>query len=253
MRGETGSTVTVTVLRDGVEHTLTAERRAVVEETVMGHLLPNAPTVGYLRIVEFDRTTLEQFRATYERLISEGATKMIFDVRDNPGGLLDAILGVLDYLVPEDVTLARYEYYDGEVSSNVSEDGHSIPSDLPIVVLTNGATVSAGELFASALKDFGEGGYLDVTLVGETTYGKGMMQSMIELPGDRATTISIAYYNPPYSDNYEGVGVIPHVFSELPEELRDKSLYLLSDEEDKQLRDALSILLGKLGGGVTLP
>lgn len=242
--GEVGSAVTITVLRDGVELTYTMERRKVVEETVVGRILPGPPTIGYIRITEFDLTTYSQFTETYERLISLGATRIIFDVRDNPGGLLTAILGVLDYLVPDGVTLARYEYYDGEVASDTASDGHEIPSDLPIVVLTNQATISAGELFASALKDFGQQGYLDVTLVGETTYGKGMMQTMIELPGGRATTISIAYYNPPYSDNYEGVGVIPDVFSSLSPEAQEKDLFLLSDEEDAQLQRALSILLG---------
>ncbi len=253
VRGKAGSSVTLTLARDGVEYTVTVERREVVEETVTGRILPQAPTVGYLRIVEFDYTTLEQFKTTYERLICEGATEMIFDVRDNPGGLLEAILGVLDYLVADGVPLARYEYYDGETGSSLSEDGHQIPSDLPIAVLTNGATVSAGELFASALGDFGDAGYLDVTLVGETTFGKGMMQSTISLPGDRATTISIAYYNPPYSDNYEGVGVIPDVFAELPEALRNESIYLLSDSEDTQLQAALSLLLGEGAGEVSLP
>lgn len=254
VRGEAGSTVSLTLSRGGEEYTVSIVRRAVVEETAVGWLLPEAPSVGYIRISEFDLTTFDQFKATYERLIREGATEMIFDVRDNPGGLLVAILDVLDYLVPDGVTLARYEYYDGTVESSVSTDGHEIPSDLPIAVLTNQRTVSAGELFASALGDFAEMGYLDVTLVGEATFGKGMMQGTITLPGGRATTVSYAYYNPPISDNYEGVGVIPDVLVELPEPLFGLgSVYLLSFEEDVQLQRALSILSDKSDGGVSLP
>ena len=245
--GEEDTEVTITVLRDGAELTFTMPRRAVVEETVLGGLLEADRRIGYVRITEFDKTTLGQFTALCDSLLEAGAEALVFDVRDNLGGLLVAILGMLDYLVEDGAVLARYEYYDGEARYDVSEDGHALSPSLPIAVLTNELSVSASELFASALADYNDRGYLDVTLVGTSTFGKGMMQSLLPLPGDRAVRISTAYYNPPYSPNYEGVGVIPDVQVELSEQAREKNLFLLEYSEDTQKQKAVEILLGKLG------
>ncbi len=246
IKGEPGSEVTVTVLRGDGLLSFTMQRKKLIQTTAEGKMLGGG--VGYLRITEFDGTTFSQFRTAFEELRLAGAEALVFDVRDNPGGALDAILAILDYMVPDKdasgarVPLASYAYYDGRSETDYAGDGLSRALGLPIAVLANEYTASAGELFTSALADYAEKDLLSVTVVGKTTYGKGTMQSLIELPGGRATTISIAYYNPPYSGNYEGVGVEPDIYSELSPEAAMKSLYQLTPEEDTQLADALAAL-----------
>lgn len=245
-RGAEGSEITVTVLRDGERLDFTMRRRALEQVTVESRMLDG--NIGYIRIEEFDETTFEQFTQELEKVLSLGAKGLVFDVRSNPGGTLTAILAVLDYLVKDGVPIASYAYYDGSKDISTASDGHRLADGIPIAVLANQYTASAGELFTAALKDYDEKGYLDVTVIGVTTYGKGTMQGLFRLPDGRATTVSIAYYNPPYSENYEGVGVIPHILSELSAEAEKKSLYQLTPEEDTQLADALASLAARLDG-----
>ena len=110
-----------------------------------------------------------------------------------------------------------------------------------MVVLVNESTASAAELFSSALQDYDK-----AVLVGTTTYGKGTMQTVIRLPDDSGITISYRMYNPPYSDNYEGIGVIPDIELPLDEALADKNFYKITDEEDNQLQAAIQYLRGAL-------
>lgn len=246
IKGAVGSSVTVTVLRGDALLSFTMHRERLVQTTVEGKMLGDG--IGYLRITEFDGTTFSQFQDTLSELKSEGADAIVFDVRDNPGGALDAILSVLDYMVPDRdasgkrVPLASYGYYDGYRETDYARDGLAEALGLSIAVLANEYTASAGELFTSALSDYAERGLLDATVVGKKTYGKGTMQSVLELSGGGAMAISIAYYDPPYSGNYEGKGVEPDIPSELSPEAAQKSVYQLTPDEDTQLADALTAL-----------
>ena len=247
IRGEEGTPVTLTMSRDDEPYTCTMIRRSVVQVTAMTRELTTAPEIGVLRIYEFDETTEEQFKTALDGLLDSGVSGIIFDVRNNPGGLLTTILHILDYLVPDGTPLASYLYYDGSKESDSAKDGHQISSTLPIAVLCNENTASAGELFTCALQDYGREGLLNVTVIGTVTYGKGTMQTMLSLPAGRATTISIALYNPPYSENYEGKGVTPDTVVELGEELKNKSIYRLTEEEDAQLQAAIAAIRAALG------
>ncbi len=238
IRGVEGTTVEVVVDRNGELLTYPIVRARIVQTTAEGEMLDG--NIGYIRITEFDDTTFGQFKSAFEALEAAGAVAFVFDVRDNPGGALTAILAVLDYLIVDGEMLASYRYKGDTVQFDTAKDGHSIPSDLPIAVLMNAFTASAGELFSCALSDYADKGLLNVKLVGTTTYGKGMMQSLVGLPGNRATTVSVAFYNPPYSRNYEGIGVLPDIESHLSEEAAKKNIYLLTREEDTQLADAIS-------------
>ena len=124
---------------------------------------------------------------------------------------------------------------------------HEISKTLPISVLCNEHTASAGELFTCALKDYGSHGLLNVTVVGCVTFGKGTMQTLLNLGSGYATTISFAMYNPPYSDNYEGVGVTPDIPVELGEEAQEKSIYVLTEEEDVQMQAAIASVTSRIG------
>jgi len=246
IRGEEGTDVTVTFGRGDGTYTVTMTRRSVVQVTASAKIREGAPKIGVFRISEFDKTTEAQFKAALDALLEEGAEGIVFDVRDNPGGLLSAILAILDYLVPNGTPLASYLYYDGTTNATKATDGHEISPTLPISVICSAHTASAGELFTCALQDYAREGLLNVTVVGSVTFGKGTMQTGIELPEGRATTISIAYYNPPFSENYEGVGVIPDMIVELSEEAQQKSLYVLTEEEDTQMQAAIASVISRI-------
>lgn len=266
IRGQEGTDVTVTFARDGEPYTRTMTRRTVIQVTASGKILPGTPKIGLISITEFDSTTFGQFKAALVALLDadgdgldedgDGKTDpdidgLIFDVRNNPGGYLSAILNVLDYMMPDGTPLANYEYYNGQVEYDTAHDGYAVlPADLPIAVICNEHTASAGELFTCAMQDYGREGLLDVTVVGVVTYGKGTMQTQVYLTkgpdqdgsddATRATTISFALYNPPYSENYEGVGITPDLVVELSEEAKQKSIYVLTEEEDVQRAAAIA-------------
>ena len=160
--------------------------------------------------------------------------KLIFDVRYNPGGDLRSIVSILDYLLPEG-PIVRITDKDGNVVETYESDADSL--DLPMCVLTNGSTASAAELFTSALKD-----YKKATVVGTNTYGKGTVQTVIGLPDGSGIGISYRLYNPPFSDNYEGVGIAPDYEVEPDKSLEGKNIYKITDSEDNQLQKAVEIL-----------
>lgn len=236
MRGETGTHAVFTVLRGddySEQKEFRIERGYVTEQTVISRLYAADPTIGIVRILQFDAGTPDQFIGALESLQSQGAEKFVLDVRYNPGGDLQAICRVLDYLLPEG-PIVRTVYKSGQTNV-INSDANEFK--FPMAVLINGSTASAGELFASALQDYDK-----ATLVGVTTYGKGTMQSIIKLADDSAVSISVALYNPPFSDNYEGIGVIPDIVVEMPEELKNVNIYKIPDEQDTQLLEAIRTL-----------
>lgn len=236
MRGEAGTYVTFTVMRGedySEQKEFHIERGYVTEQTVLSRLYAADPTIGIVRILQFDNGTPDQFIAALESLQAQGANKFVLDVRYNPGGDLQAICSVLDYLLPEG-PIIRIAYKNGQENVLKSDTAEF---DFPMAVLVNQNTASAGELFASALQD-----YKKATLVGVTTYGKGTMQSVIKLADDSAISISVALYYPPFSDNYEGIGVKPDIEVEMPEHLKNVNIYKISDSEDTQLQAAIQTL-----------
>ena len=256
IRGQEGTDVTVTFARNGETYTRTMTRRTVIQVTASGELLSGEERIGVISITEFDDTTFGQFKAALDALLDadgdgldedgDGKTDadidgLIFDVRDNPGGYLSAILKVLDYMMPDGTPLANYEYYNGQTLYDAAHDGYAVlPADLPIAVICNEHTASAGELFTCAMQDYGREGLLNVTIVGVVTYGKGTMQTQVSLGSGCATTISYALYNPPYSANYEGVGITPDFIVDLSDEAKQKSIHSLTEEEDLQMQAALT-------------
>ena len=199
----------------------------------MYHSYEADPTIGIIKILSFDLGTPAQFKEACETLIEGGATRFVFDVRYNPGGDLTSICSILDYLLPEGPIVHIVDAQGGEevINSDASE------LDLPMCVLVNGNTASAAELFSSALQDYDK-----AELVGTTTYGKGTMQTIIRLSDNTGLGISYRMYNPPYSENYEGVGVKPDVEIEMDESLANKNIYKITDDEDTQLQKAIEIL-----------
>ena len=186
VRGEQGTTVKITLLRDGEELEFDVIRDKVTEVTVEYELMQD--NIGYIRITSFDDKTYDQFYQAYNELSAQGAKGLLFDVRNNPGGRLDAVVAVLEYILPEG-NIVHMEYKDSSRNYSISTvlqcnplyflfhkffEDHKI--DMPMVVLTNENTASAGELFTSSLKD-----YSVATIIGEKTYGKGVGQTGFNL------------------------------------------------------------------------
>ncbi|MCL2775475.1 MAG: S41 family peptidase [Oscillospiraceae bacterium] len=234
VKGETGTDVNLTVLR-GDNHSqevqLTFTRAEVKVETVKYRIINGS--IGYVKIKEFNAETGNEFKAAMTDLANQGAVKYIFDVRDDPGGDLGGVTQTLDYLLPEG-PIIRIDYKDGH-EEVISSDANEVAA--PMAVLVNGNTASAAELFCSALKD-----YKKATLVGVKTFGKGTMQSILQLSDNSALKISVAKYKPPFSDNYDGIGVTPNVEVQLPDDLKTVSLDKITDDQDTQLQAAISAL-----------
>ena len=207
------------------------EIKKVTQNTVNYQMLDN--NIALIKIIQFNTPTADEFKTILDKAINDGADKFIFDVRNNPGGALDSIVSVLDRILP-DGPIVKIVSSDG--SERVISSSSSASLDYPIVVLINNNTASAAELFSSALRD-----YNIATLIGETTYGKGTMQSIRYLSDGSGVSISTNMYNPPYGDNYEGIGVDPHIEVKLtPEQLAN--YYKLTIEEDTQIQAAIKEL-----------
>ncbi len=237
MQGKAGTEAVFTVLRgenyeEIVDFRIT--RAKVTELTVMYHVYGPDKTVGVIKITSFDAKTPEQFKAAVADLTKQGCTRLVVDLRYNPGGELNSIVNVLDYIVPEGPIVRIFDADDKQVDEFDSDKSEL---NIPMAVLVNGSTASAAELFTATVRD-----YQKAIIVGTKTYGKGCMQTTIPLSDYSAVSITYRMYNPPFSDNYHGVGIEPDVTVELDEALSQKNIYKITDEEDNQLAAAVGAL-----------
>jgi len=240
MQGEAGTEAVFTVARgENYEETVDFRitRAKVTELTVMYHVYEPDNTVGVIKITGFDSKTPEQFVEAVSELGMQGCEKLVVDLRYNPGGELNSILSILDFLVPEGPIIRIFDKDNNEVEAYYSEADEL---DVPIAVLVNGSTASAAELFTSTLRDYNK-----ATIVGTTTYGKGCMQTTMALSDYSAVSVTFRMYNPPFSENYHGVGIVPDVVVELDEAVADKNIYKITDAEDNQLAAAVATFYEK--------
>ncbi len=230
VKGELGTKVNIKLLRDGKEMTLYPVRGEVRAKAVYCEYIGD---YAWISIVEFSGLVAEDFEAAVNEAEKKGVKGYIFDMRDNPGGDLNIICSVLDRLLPKG-PIVNIINYNGEKEYERTSDARSV--DKPMVVLCNGNTASAGELFTSALKD-----YQKATIIGTTTYGKGTMQHIITLSDGSGMRVSSHYYNPPFSDNYHLKGITPDIVVE-PSEYMVNRAYLRGTESDNQLTAAIEEL-----------
>ena len=233
LRGVIGTKAVFSVLRgENYSETVDFEivRDKIVEQTVMNHVYGPDNSIGVIKISGFDAKTPVQFVESVETLQKQGCDKLIIDLRYNPGGELSSIVTTLDYILPEGPVIRIFDADGREVKAYYSE-----PSELnmPMAVVVNGSTASAAELFTSAVRDYNK-----ATIVGETTFGKGCMQTTVPLSDNSAVSITYRMYSPPFSENYHGVGIVPDVEVVLDENLMFKNVYKITDEEDNQLAAA---------------
>lgn len=236
IRGEEGTKVHIIIYRPSTEETLEfdVERKHVELPSIEGEMLEGG--IGYIQITEFQEKTDEQFAEMIEQLQTQGAKGLIIDVRANPGGLLDTVVEILDQVLPEGLLVYVEDKYGNR--DEYSSDAFCI--ELPIVVLTDEASASASEIFAGALKD-----YEYATLVGKTTYGKGIVQNIIRLSDGDALKITTAKYFTPKGNDIHKVGVSPDV--EVDYEYTGPEDETYNKQYDSQFLKAVEIMKEKLG------
>ncbi len=230
--GEEGTDVMLTIRRGEETFDVSVTRAQVESGNVLYEKLGD---VAYLTILSFSESNVtDQFRAALDTAEQDGCDAYLFDVRNNPGGNLDVVCDVLDELLPADRTLLHMIDAQGNDETRKTETEDYL--DAPMAVLCNGSTASAAELFTADLRDYGL-----AVIVGETTYGKGTMQTISPLSDGSAVKLTSNYYNPASNVSYDGTGLLPDVEVKLTEE-QSSRFYLLSHEEDPQLQAALKAL-----------
>ncbi len=229
IKGEEGTEVTISMLRGEEIIDFTMKRQMIEVPTIEYEMLPDQ--VGYILITEFDGVTSEQFSLALKDLQSQGMERLVIDLRNNGGGSLDAVCEIADELLPEGL-IVYTEYNDGE---RVDRTSDAACIDIPMAVLINGASASASEILSGALQDHGV-----ATIVGTQSYGKGIVQSVLDLGDGTALKLTSAKYYTPNGNDIHGVGITPDVEIDLPEEL--KTEVTLSLEEDVQIQKAIEVL-----------
>lgn len=231
IQGEAGSKISLVVKREGTNKTFDITRKEYEIVSVEHRVIKQ--NVGYIKITEFNDNTTKQFTEAVRDLQNKDVVGIVFDLRDNPGGTLDSVAGILDLLLPAGNIVSSTDK-DGKTTVLYTSD--SLTVKLPMSVIMNKDTASAAELFAAALKD-----YRMATLVGTVSRGKGTMQKMFPLTDGSVLNITVAKFNPPSSENFDGVGLTPDIKSALTEE-QIYDFYKLTEDTDPQLLAAVNAL-----------
>lgn len=232
VRGRENTQVKLTVLRGQERKEFTVTRKTFQTPVATAQMLEGS--IGLITIENFDQRCAKETIAAIESLTAQGATALIFDVRNNPGGYKTEMLEVLDYLLPEG-PLFRSEDYQGKQSVDYSDEKHL---DIPMAVLVNLSSYSAAEFFAAALEE-----YDAAVTVGEKTFGKGYFQNTIPLPDGSAINISVGKYTTPKGVSLAGVGLTPQVQVPVDEQTAAKiQAGTLAAQEDPQVIAAINAL-----------
>ena len=230
IKGEEGTEVKLSVYRgeDREENTLTAVREKIQSQTVEHEMKEDK--IGYISVQGFEDVTYEQFKSALEDLEAQGMEGLVIDLRNNPGGNLDTVVEMLKLILPEGRIVSIKDKYGNEETYDC--DGkHEFQK--PLAVLVNGYSASASEIFAGAVKDYGIG-----TLVGTTTYGKGIVQELFSFEDDTMIKITTAEYFTPSGENIHKKGIQPDVEVEYTYDAANPT-------SDNQLQKALDVVKSK--------
>lgn len=233
VKGEEGTTVHLTIIREGESDYLEIDvvRRQVESPTVNQEMLDDR--IGYIQITEFDTVTLDQFTEALAVCRGKGMEGLILDLRGNPGGNLSTVCEIARQILPEGL-IVYTEDKNGKRTEYSCDGEHEMTEEL--VVLVDGNSASASEILAGAIKDYGIG-----TLVGTTTFGKGIVQRIISLTDGSAVKLTVSHYYTPNGNNIHEVGIEPDV-----EIAFDGDAYY-NDDVDNQLQKAIEVMNEKLG------
>ncbi len=236
MKGEAGTSVDMSVVREGEGEPIdfTLVRQKINVPTIEHKMLDEK--IGYIAIVEFDEITISQFEDAIKDLIRLGMEGLVVDVRDNPGGLLHSVVGILERLLPEGLIVYTEDKYNNRLEERAEKPDEL---NIPIAVLINGNSASASEIFAGALQDYDK-----ATVVGTTSFGKGIVQKVIPLQDGTAVKLTISKYYTPKGRDIHGTGIVPDHEVELDEDLRQK--VVIEPEEDNQLQEAIKLILEQM-------
>ena len=239
--GKEGTSVTITVERGGETKDYNIERREIIENSVRYEMLDD--NIGYVAISSFNtntgtskENTYTEFKDAIESLTSDGMEKLIIDVRDNPGGVLNVVCQISDYLLPKGV-ITYTETRKGEKKEYKSDEKCI---DVPIAMLINGSSASASEILAGAIKDYDR-----AVIVGQTSYGKGIVQNVFPFSDGSGMSMTVSKYFTPNGTSIHGVGVEPDVEAELPDEYADSLVSQVPRDKDTQLKKAIELLNNK--------
>ena len=235
VKGAEGTTIPISVAREGESDYLTfdVERRMIEISTVDHKMLDG--NIGYISVASFDDVTVNQFLAALDALENQGETALIIDLRNNGGGLVSSACSMLDRLLPEGLIVYTEDKYGNRDEMKSDAENHF---DKPLVLLVNGNSASASEIFAGAIKNYGIG-----TLVGTQTFGKGIVQKIYPLSDGTAVKLTVSKYYTPNGNNIHGIGIAPDVEAELDPAVANE--VVIPEEKDNQLQKAIEILTEK--------
>ena len=232
IRGEEGTSVKITVKRGSEIKEYEVTRAKIESQTVYTEVLDD--NIGYMRITSFDGVTFDQFTKGLDDLLSKNIKGIIFDVRSNGGGYYDIVVKMLDRILPE----GKIVYMEDKNGKQETEYSDATCLDLPMCVLVNGYSASAAEIFTGAIQDYELG-----PVIGEKTYGKGIVQNTYTFRDGTAVKFTIGGYFTPNGRNIHGKGIEPDIKVSLPE---DKSAYnedgTIKEEMDSQLNEGIKYI-----------
>ncbi len=231
MRGEPGTDVNITVYRESKTDPfdVSITREEIRLKTVKSRMLND--DLGYIRISMFDQITATDFKTNLEELQKNNPKGLVIDLRNNPGGSLGEVVDIADQLLGNQMIV----YTENRMGQKREFKSGFLKVDLPMVVLTNGGSASASEILAGAVQDSNSG-----KIVGETTFGKGVVQTVIPLDDGSGFKLTTSQYFTPNGRNIHGIGIEPDVIIEMPESYYD--IEEPTDEDDVQLQKAIEIL-----------
>lgn len=226
IKGDKGTQVNLTIVRDDKTYVFSIIRDEIITKTVDYKMMENS--IGYIQISQFDEVTTEQFKEALTDLNNQGLKGLIVDIRSNPGGLLNVVVDIVDEIIPKGLIV-----YTDDVNGNRKEYNGSSDNEItvPMAVLVDGNSASAAEIFAGAVQDYGKG-----KIIGTQTFGKGIVQTIQPLTDGSAIKYTIAQYYTPKGQVIQGNGVTPNMVVELPKDAT----------EDLQLDAALEYVKGEL-------
>lgn len=236
VKGREGTTVNLTIYREGESDFLDIQvirSKQIETSTVDSGILEDTDGIGYLRIREFDAITVDQYAEAMAELNEYGMKGLILDLRSNPGGDLGAVVEIAGRILPKGL-IVYTEDKNGKRKEYRGDDTWEL--EVPLVVLVNGYSASASEILAGAIQDYNKG-----TLIGTTTYGKGIVQQIHRLDDGTALKLTISAYYTPSGRNIHGVGIEPDIELEYDYEASE------SEGKDNQVEKAIEILEGKIG------
>lgn len=232
IRENKDKTIVLTVLRENEDSSreISVDVTDVELPSVSGEMIDES--TGYIQITQFTGVTPQQYKDTFAELKDKGMERLVIDLRDNPGGLLTSVCDILREILPEGLIVYTEDKYGNREEETC--DGKN-KLDMPLAVLVNENSASASEIFAGAVQDHGVG-----TIVGTTTYGKGVVQELRQLSDGSAVKLTVSNYYTPNGNSINKVGIKPDVEVKLASVLLNKDE--ITHEEDNQLQKALNVI-----------